>query len=124
MQSHINVWTDSITYLRGLLEIPELIVISLSETRLELRGSTLRLSDGVFRVFISSDYPIQEQLRTLCHEMIHIWQYVYKDLAAEEVKEWPDYLSRWWEQEAIEKTPELFEKLCCFLLKQLALEYS
>lgn len=114
-----NVLTDSMVFLREELEVPAGTSIQVVETRYELRGSTLRLSDGYYRIFLSSEYPETDQLRTLCHEFIHIFQYIYKNLADEELKDWPKYSERWWEQEAIAKTPELFEKLCGFLLSKL-----
>ena len=57
-----------------------------------------------------NDRNLTQIYTTIAHELVHIKQYMKQDLGSLLNKDKPEYLDRWWEKEAREKSLDLVKK--------------
>jgi len=75
-------------------------------------GTCLDIDDREFEIDINKKQSIEDFCVSICHEMVHVKQFVRKELYSECIfyKTREEYLSLPWEVEAYEKQEVLFNK--------------
>lgn len=75
-------------------------------------GTCIDTDEREYEIDVNKKQSLEDFCVTICHEMVHVKQYVYKELFSEVnfYKTREEYLSLPWEIEAYEKQEVLFEK--------------
>ena len=75
-------------------------------------GTCIDTDEREYEIDVNKKQSLEDFCVTICHEMVHVKQYVYKELFSEVnfYKSREEYLNLPWEIEAYEKQEVLFEK--------------
>ena len=75
-------------------------------------GTCLDTDERVYEIDVNKKQSLQNILVTICHEMVHVKQFVRKELYSECIfyKTHDEYLNLPWEVEAYTKQEELYQK--------------
>jgi len=75
-------------------------------------GTCLDIDDREFEIDINKKQSIEDFCVSICHEMVHVKQFVRKELYSECIfyKTHEEYINLPWEVEAYEKQEVLFQK--------------
>jgi len=77
----------------------------------ENTGLCIDLDEKDFLICVAvNDRNLTQIYTTIAHELVHIKQYMKQDLGSLLNKDKPEYLDRWWEKEAREKSLDLVKK--------------
>lgn len=75
-------------------------------------GTCLDTDEREYEIEVNKNQSLENILVTVCHEMVHVKQYVRKELFSECIfyKSHEEYLNLPWEVEAYAKQEELYQK--------------